>query len=98
MNPNDVMRTEQELQLNMLLLKATYDATLTDKGSLTNGTIINYVEVISDEAVFTKLERYQPQTSTYIDDSNMYTLKRGVYFGYFKDIELSTGTIRIASW
>ncbi len=98
MRPQDRLRSEQAMQMNMLCLTAVHDETLNTGGFSEQDEVYNMIEVITDEVEFSRIERYLPQTNTFVDDSNFYTLCRGIYLGYFQNISVQEGIIRIIKW
>ena len=98
MEPRSLMSSEQQLQMNMLCLNAKYDLTLTDAGESEADVVVNMIEVLSDEAVIDELERWIPQAAEWQAETNMGILAAGTYFGYFRNIKVTSGKIRIVAW
>jgi len=97
MKPNELQNISKTgMTAQMLCLNAKRDMVLTDGQSTPNDVVFNSIDPISDEVTFTQLYRYDPQKGEYIDDSNLYTIKT-LQLGYFKDIVIDEGTVRIIS-
>ena len=99
MKPTDLIRSTQDLQNYMMALMATRDEVLDDSSDKTaEGVIYNMIEVLSDEATFSALKKYVPQDNEFAEEALMYELGKGVYFGYFTELELDNGIVRLLSW
>jgi len=98
MNPKGTKLSEQTLQMQMLGLEAKVDTVLSDGEMTDEDTIYNMIEVLTEEATLNRIRHFKPQLNMYTLETNLNTLLRGVYFGYFKDISIDEGTIRLLSW
>ena len=98
MIPSEGLISEQQLQMKMMMLNVKHSECLTDGESTESGVVFNCIEVLSDELTLTRLYHYQPQTKTYVEEPVMHTLKQGIYLGYFKDMLVNEGEVRIAIW
>jgi len=98
MIPTDGLISEQQLQMKMMMLNAKHIECLTDGEATEDGVVFNCIEVLSDDVTLTTLYQYEPQTRTFVEQPIMHTLKVGVYLGYFKDMIISVGQVRIAIW
>ena len=97
MEPRSVMISEQKTLMRMLCLDAEYDTIITDGESCID-TTLNMIEVLSDTATLTSIERYVPQNNAWSEEANLYELNKGVYFGYFRNIVVADGLVRLLSW
>jgi hypothetical protein len=99
MKPGDLIRSTQELQNYMMALIATRDEILDDSSDKTEDSIVyNAIEVITDEATLDTIKHYKPQEGEFQEEALLYDLGKGVYFGYFKEITVSDGIVRLYSW
>lgn len=98
MTPQEGLISEQRLQMKMMMLDARHIQCLTDGEFTEDGVVFNMIEVLSDEVTLTNIFQYHPQTNTYEREPLMFTLKQGVYLGYFRDLCVNEGEIRIAIW
>lgn len=93
----DTLRSEQYLLMKSMALNPTFVQCVDDSNTIQSTQVINCIEVLTDEAELT-LKQYHPQTKTWEQETLMTTLLQGVYLGWFKDIAVSSGAIRVMTW
>ena len=98
MLPTDGLISEQQLQMKMMMANPKHVECLTDGEFTTPDEVFNMIEVLSDEVTLSALFQYHPQTKTYVSEPVMFTLSKDTHFGYFKNMAITEGRVRIAIW
>ncbi len=98
MKPTDTKISEQDILLKQNNFGVLIDELLTNGDMTDEDTIYNKIEVLTDEVEFERIQKYNPATKAFALEDSMKDLNCGAYTGYFKDISVKTGRVRLISW